>query len=83
MEFKNKQISPNFRKSILYIDKEYYLPACIKNYAWVPDGQEELAGEELDKETLCEYYSFGNVVLEDRLAAIDFDDKNSNYQFRR
>ncbi|MBD3672463.1 MAG: DUF1571 domain-containing protein [Planctomycetaceae bacterium] len=83
MEFKNKQVSPNFRKSILYIDKENSLPSCIKNYAWAPDGQEELAGEELDKETLCEYYSFGNVVLEDRLAAIDFDDNNSNYQFRR
>lgn len=83
MEFKNKQSSPNFRKSILYIDKEKYLPACIKNYAWAPDGQEDLTGEKLDEATLCEYYSFGNIVLEERLAAADFDDNNSSYQFRR
>lgn len=83
MDFKTKQANRDFRKSILYVDKENYLPACIKNYSWAPDGQEDLTGEKLDEATLCEYYSFGNVVLEERLASVEFDDDNSNYQFRR
>jgi hypothetical protein len=82
MEFENKQSSA-FRKSVLYVSKANYLPTCIKNYSWIPDGQEELSGEKLDEETLCEFYSFSNIVTEERLASAEFDETNSNYQFRR
>jgi len=82
MEFKNRQKS-RFRKSIIYIDKEHYLPVCVKNYSCAPDGQESLTGEELDEATLSEFYSFSNIVTEERLASVEFEDTNSNYQFRR
>jgi len=82
MEYQNKQ-SSNFRKSILYVEKKNYLPICVKNYSWAPDGRDDLTGEKLDEETLCEFYSFSNIVTEDRLASTEFDESNSSYQFRR
>lgn len=83
IEYESSELSPQFRKSLIYIDKETYFPACVKNYSWAPDGQEELAGQELDEATLCEFYSYSNVTLEERLASAAFDKGNSNYQFRR
>jgi len=84
IEYANKDVSPEeFRKSLIYIDKETYFPVCVKNYSWAPDGQEDLSGKELDEATLCEFYSYSNIALEERLAATAFDKSNENYSFRR
>jgi hypothetical protein len=84
VEYETKEVSPqHFRKSLIYIDKETYFPICVKNFSFAPDGQEDLTGKELDEATLCEFYSYSNIVLDDRLAAAAFDKTNSNYQFRR
>ena len=83
MEYKVPENNNPLRKSLIFVDKELNMPACIKNYSWAPDGQEDLAGKELDEATLVEFYSISNLKLKEELADIEFDKSNTNYSFRR
>jgi len=82
LEFNNRQISPKYRKSVQYVDREYLLPVCIKNYTW-PAGESLSEKETLDAETIIEHYSYSSLRLEKQLAEIDFDRSNGDYRFRR
>jgi hypothetical protein len=83
MEYQSPEGDNPLRKSLIYVDKELHVPACIKNYSWAPDGQSELSGKELDEQTLVEFYTISNLRLDERLADVEFDKSNGNYSFRR
>lgn len=83
LEFQNAEVVKPYRKSIQFIDKEYLLPVCIKNYGWPQNDQnsdDELA---LDKVTMIEHYSYSNVRMQAQLAEADFDRYNESYRLRR
>lgn len=71
IEYDHKDVSPPYRKSVQYVDKEWLVPICIKNYNW-PTGSTELSGIELDEKTLIENYSYSNIKMNVQLAEADF-----------
>ena len=82
LEFDSPRSSPEYRKTVQYVDREYLLPVCMKNYTW---STEESATDSvaLDEETLIEHYSYSAIHLEKQLAEINFDRGNEGYRFRR
>lgn len=73
-----------YRKSVQYIDKEWRIPICVKNFTW-PSRQDAIGYEakDLDDRTLIEFYSYSDVCLDSLLADSDFDSANSEYCFNR
>lgn len=80
--YRDRKGSPEYRKSITLIDKEWNIPLFIKNYGW-PNEDGGLAEAELDEATLLEHYSYAEVKFRSSLAALDFDDTNADYRFKR
>ena len=81
-EFRDAKSSPEYRKSIVMIDKEWSVPVFIKNYAWPTDAVTAV-GDELDTATLIEQYSYTDVKFRAGLTAFDFDRTNEDYSFKR
>lgn len=81
--FANAKESPSYRKSIIYIDEKSCLPVFVRGFGWPEDGMASASADELDEKTLIESYSFTDINLKSELATSDFDDKNSDYRFRR
>ncbi|MEX0724936.1 MAG: DUF1571 domain-containing protein, partial [Planctomycetaceae bacterium] len=75
VEYPDPARSPEYRKSILMIDKQNCLPIFCKNYTWPEEGS-LLAGDALDKETLLEFYTYTNIKLSPQLADKEFDRNN-------
>ncbi len=71
IEYNHKDVSPPYRKSVIYLDKEWLVPVCTKNFNW-PSGSEKLTGIELDQQTMIEAYSYSNIKMNTRLAGADF-----------
>ncbi len=71
--------SPTYRKSIQYIDEEWSIPVCVKNFTWAVDSNPDT----IDDDTLIESYSYSDVQFEERLADSSFDTQNGQYRFRR
>ncbi len=87
LEYDRPQDSAIYRKSIVYIDKEYSLPIFIRNYTWpspsdVFNASEVDAGE-MDEGTLIEHYTYSNINLNAELAEGDFNRTNTAYHFKR
>lgn len=82
LEYDRPQDSAIYRKSIVYIDKEYSLPIFIRNYAW-PSPTDVLDASEMDNGTLIEHYTYSNIDLNAELADGDFNRTNTAYRFRR
>jgi hypothetical protein len=79
----DRKTSEEYRKSIQYIDREWLLPICVKNFAW-PEGQQTYANDAaLDEATLIEHYAYSELQLNQQLANDDFDRANKSYNFRR
>jgi hypothetical protein len=79
----DRKTSEEYRKSIQYIDREWLLPICVKNFAW-PEGQQTFANDAaLDEATLIEHYAYSELQLNQQLANDDFDRANKSYNFRR
>ncbi len=76
MTYDSPEHNPNYRKAMMYIDKNLRLPVCIRNFTW---GEAEQP-EKLDEQTLVESYSFTDIELEKRLAADDFS--RTSYRMR-
>jgi hypothetical protein len=75
--------SEEYRKSIQYVDKEWLLPICVKNYAW-PEAKQKFADDSaLDEATLIEHYAYTELQFNQQLAGKDFDRTNEAYGFRR
>jgi hypothetical protein len=80
--YRDQKGSPEYRKSITLIDKEWGVPLFIKNFGW-PNENVTVAPEELDEATLIEHYVYGEVKFRSSLAALDFEDTNADYRFKR
>jgi Protein of unknown function (DUF1571) len=81
-EFDDKERSPDYRKSIQYLDRRWNVPLQVENYGWPEPGQ-HLEGAALDEATLIEYYKYSNIVADGRLNDDDFSPSNPEYRFRR
>jgi hypothetical protein len=80
--YMNREQQKEYRKSVQFIDKELYLPICVKNYSW-PESADPIAPEKLDEETLIEHYVYTDITFNRQFAATDFDRANEEYHFRR
>ena len=81
LEYKNRESSRDYRKSMTFIDKEWCVPLYIKNFGWPT---EEIAdAEELDEATLIEHYTYSDVKFRSSLTHLDFDHTNEDYRFSR
>lgn len=82
IEYPNAAASKVYRKSVVFVDKEWLVPVCVQNFGW-PDGEAADDVAKLDKETLLEDYRFSNVQLDQKLANVHFDRYNEKYRLRR
>ena len=80
-EYKSASESPEYRKSITFIDEKWNIPLRSEHFEWPRSGT-TLAGEDLDKATLIESYTFTDIEFERHLTDDDFDRKNPDYRFR-
>jgi hypothetical protein len=78
--YDSPEVRPDYRKSVLYIDRELLVPTKVENYGWPVEG---VAAAKIDEETLVETYSYTNIDLGTELAVIDFSAANENYGLRR
>jgi uncharacterized protein DUF1571 len=79
----DRKCSEDYRKLLQYVDKEWLLPICVKNYGW-PDASQKFADDAaLDEATLVEHYAYSELQFNQQLAAKDFDRTNEAYGFRR
>ncbi|TWU13752.1 hypothetical protein CA54_25870 [Symmachiella macrocystis] len=84
LEYGSQQVSATYRKSDLFIDKELSVPVQIANFTW-PDSDwgADWGCEEMDDETLIEYYGYCDLVLGTPLSDLDFDRSNEEYGFQK
>lgn len=82
IEYKDAASSPNYRKSITLIDKEWSVPVYIKNYTWPAPDMANVTGDALDEATLIEFYSYSDVRFRQQLANGDFDRNNEEYRLQ-
>ena len=82
IEYRDRQASEHYRKSITYIDKEWSVPVYAKNYGWL-NGEVPSDPAEYDAATLLEYYSYASIKFRPNLVALDFDHANGEYGFKR
>lgn len=68
-----------YRKHVIMLDRDLNIPLVVRNYTW-STGASDLSEEELDQSTLIENYSFSNLNLSTKLAAIDFSRDNPRYR---
>lgn len=81
--YRDQKCSEEYRKSVQYIDKEWLLPVCVKNYTW-PEARQTFADENaLDQATLVEHYAYSELQFDQQLASKDFDRANEAYGFKR
>ena len=78
IEYASPEVNDVYRKSIVYIDKEFSMPVCAKNYTWARDANPET----IDEETLVEFYAYTDLRMQRQLGAVDFDQHNSDYRLR-
>ena len=82
VEYTSKDVEPVYRKSITYIDKEWSLPICVRNFGWLPEGA-DADPSKLDENTNIEFYGYKDIRLDTRLSEADFDKTNKEYTFKR
>ena len=82
IEYKDRQSSEQYRKSISLIDKEWSIPIYTKNFGWL-NGDVPSDPDRHDEATLIEFYSYSNVKFRPNLIALDFDHTNEDYGFKR
>lgn len=81
LEYRDRESSKDYRKSITLIDKEWCVPLYIKNFAW--PNEDIPADGDLDEATLIEHYTYSDVKFRSSLSALDFDNTNEDYGFKR
>ena len=78
------EVDPEYRTSLIFVDKATALPLCVKNYGWSDRcGAPESANEKLTDETLIEFYAFTGLRYQSRLPDQEFDQANSQYRFHK
>jgi len=81
VEYSTPDISKVYRKSIVFIDKEWSVPVCVQNFGWPAKTSTEAA--DLDKETIIEDYRYSSIRLNQKIADRHFDRYNKNYRLKR
>lgn len=81
VEYRDEKISPTYRKSVTLLDKEWHIPVYARNFGWANEGS-TATGDQLDEETLIEYYTFAEIRFRQQLAEVDFDRTNEDYRFK-
>ena len=82
LEYRDKESSKDYRKSVTLIDKEWCVPLYIKNFGW-PNEEFNQVDADLDEATLIEHYTYSDVKFRTSLSALDFDNTNEDYNFKR
>lgn len=78
------EVDPEYRCSMIFVDKETTIPLCVKNYGWSDKcGASASANNKLSEETLVEFYAFTGMRYQSRLPDAEFDQANAQYRFRR
>lgn len=78
------EVDPEYRTSLIFVDKATALPLCVKNYGWSERcGAPESADDKLTDDTLIEFYAFTGLRYQSRLGEAEFDQANAQYKFRR
>jgi hypothetical protein len=77
--YASREISPEYRKSEILIDKQLQMPVVLKNYTWSDDADPAT----LDEQTLLEQYAYSEIKIEQKLADGDFDKTNELYNMGR
>ncbi len=78
------EVDPEYRCSIVFVDKDTTIPLCVKNYGWSDKcGAPASANSKLSEETLVEFYAFTGMRYQSRLPDTEFDQANAQYRFRR
>ncbi len=81
VEYRDATVSPTYRKSMTLLDKEWHIPVYARNFGWANEGS-TATGEQMDEETLIEYYTFAEIHFRQQLAEVDFDRTNEDYRFK-
>ncbi len=81
MQYKNREVSPTYRKSITLIDREWHVPLSTRHFEW-PRPESTVPETQLDDATLIESYAFTDLTFHAPLTDRDFDSTNAEYQFR-
>lgn len=71
-------VNADYRKSLIFIDKQLSMPVCVKNYSWAKDANPET----IDEETLAEFYAYSDIQMDKQLLATEFDASNPEYRLR-
>lgn len=80
MIYDNRDVSPQYRKSEVWIDEEHLIITKIRNYGWSDESVEDAA---IDENTVLEEYTYTNINFDPRLASLDFSASNENYRLER
>ncbi|MFQ5734451.1 MAG: DUF1571 domain-containing protein [Planctomycetaceae bacterium] len=80
IDYLNSKLSPPYRKSVIFIDKEWCIPVCVQNFGWTEESFESVA--RLDKETALEDYRYSNIRLKQKLADAEFSRSYKGYRLK-
>jgi len=78
IEYESPEVNATYRKSLIFIDNELLMPICVKNFGWVKDANPQ----QLDEESLIEFYAYTDLRMSQELGAVDFDQHNREYKLR-
>ena len=81
IQYKDKSYCKDYRRSMVYLEKEHLMPVQICNYLWI-DGAEELSPEELADASICEDYRYTNVKMGLQIADAEFRKDHESYGFK-
>lgn len=81
VQYGSAKDSEQYRKCILYIDKQLMIPVFSRNFTW-PELVENADPNNLDASTMIESYAYRGIKLEADLDTIEFARTNPDYKFR-
>jgi hypothetical protein len=82
IEYDRAELSPDYRKTMHYFDRELGLPVLVKSWGW-PAALPDADPANLDETTLVEQYAYTDIRLNARLTSRDFERDNPQYAFSR
>ncbi|MDA0806571.1 MAG: DUF1571 domain-containing protein [Planctomycetota bacterium] len=81
VKYASQKDSEQYRKCILYIDKQLMVPVYSRNFTW-PELVADADPNNLDATTLIESYAYRGIKLEADLSPSEFARSNPDYKFR-
>jgi Protein of unknown function (DUF1571) len=82
IEYDGEELSPDYRKTMHYFDRELGVPVLVKSYGWI-EADPDADPERLDETTLVEQYAYSDIRLNAGLSDRDFERDNPHYSFNR